>query len=39
MINVYKILIRKREGMIPLGTHRLRQEDNVKMDLREILVA
>jgi hypothetical protein len=34
--NVYKILVRKAEGNRPLGRSRLRWEDNIRMDLREI---
>jgi hypothetical protein len=33
--NGYRILMRKPNGKIPLGGHRLRH-DNIKMDLREI---
>jgi len=32
----YKILIKKLEGKRPLGRHRHRWEDNIKMDLKEI---
>jgi hypothetical protein len=31
-----RILVRKPEGMIPLGRSRRRWEDNIKMDLRGI---
>jgi hypothetical protein len=34
--NAYRILVAKREGNRPLGRPRLRWEDNIKMDLREI---
>jgi hypothetical protein len=34
--NVYRILVGKPEGSRLLGRPRLRREDNVKMDLREI---
>jgi hypothetical protein len=34
--NVYRILVGKPEGKIPLGRPTHRWEDNVKMDLREI---
>jgi hypothetical protein len=34
--NAYKILGRKREGKRPLGKPRLRWENNIRMDLREI---
>jgi hypothetical protein len=30
--NEYKIFIRKPEGKIPLGRHRHRWEDNIRMD-------
>jgi hypothetical protein len=33
---VYKVLVGKPEGMIPLGRPRRRWEDGVRMDLREI---
>jgi hypothetical protein len=33
---VYRILVGKPEGKRPLGTHRCRWEDNIKLDLREI---
>jgi hypothetical protein len=34
--NAYRVLVRKPEGKRPLGRHRRRWEDNIKMDLREI---
>jgi hypothetical protein len=34
--NAYKILVGKSEGKRPLGRPRLRWEDNIKLDLREI---
>jgi hypothetical protein len=34
--NAYRILMRKREGMRPLGRPRRRWVDNIKMDLRAI---
>jgi hypothetical protein len=34
--NTYKILVGKPEGMRPIGRTRLRWEDDIKMDLREI---
>jgi hypothetical protein len=34
--NVYKVLVGKPEGRIPLGRPRRRWEDGVRMDLREI---
>jgi hypothetical protein len=33
---VYRVLVRRPEGKRPLGRPRLRWEDNIKMDLREI---
>jgi hypothetical protein len=35
-MNAYRILMRKPEGKRPLKTPRLRWEDNIKTDLREI---
>jgi threonyl-tRNA synthetase len=32
----YMILVGKSEGKRPLGSPRLRWEDNIKMDLREL---
>jgi hypothetical protein len=32
----YRILVGKPEGKKPLGRHRRRWEDNIRMDLREI---
>jgi hypothetical protein len=32
---VYRVLVRKPQGKIPLGRPRRRWEDNIKMDLRE----
>jgi len=34
--NACKMLVRKPEGKRQLGRHRLRWEDNIRMDLREI---
>jgi len=34
--NAHKILIQKPEGKRPLGRHRYRWEDNIKLDLKEI---
>jgi hypothetical protein len=34
--NVYRILVGKPEGKIPLGRPRRRLVDSIKMDLREI---
>jgi hypothetical protein len=36
MKNAYKILVREPERKRPLGRPRHRQEDNIRMDLREI---
>jgi hypothetical protein len=33
---VYKVLVGKPEGKTPLGKQRLRWEDGIRMDLREI---
>ena len=33
---VYRVLVRKQEGMRPLGRQRLRWEDNIKMDVQEV---
>jgi hypothetical protein len=32
--NAYRILVGKPEGKRPLGRHRCRWEDNIRMDLR-----
>jgi hypothetical protein len=34
--SVYRVLVRRPEGKIPLGRPRRRWEDNIKMDLRRI---
>jgi len=34
--DVYRVLVGKPEGNRPLGRHRLRWEDNIKMDLHEV---
>jgi hypothetical protein len=34
--NTYRVLVGKPEGKRPLGRPRLRWEDNIKMDIREI---
>jgi hypothetical protein len=34
--NAYRILVGKPEGKIPLGRHKCRWGDNIKMELREI---
>ena len=33
---VYRVLVEKREGKIPLGRPRRRWDDNTKMDLQEV---
>ena len=33
---VYRVLVGKPEGRRPLGRHRRRWEDNIRMDLREV---
>jgi len=33
---VYRVLVGKPEGKIPLGSLRRRWEDNIKMDLQEV---
>jgi hypothetical protein len=33
---VFTILVGKPEGKRPLGTHRRRWEDNIKMDFQEV---
>jgi hypothetical protein len=33
---VYRVLVGKPEGKGPIGRHRHRQEDNIKMDLQEV---
>jgi len=34
--NAFRILVGKPEGKRPLGKHRRRWEDNIKMNLREM---
>lgn len=34
--HVYKVSVRKSEGKKPLGIHRCRWKDNIKMNLQEI---
>jgi hypothetical protein len=34
--NAYNIFVGKPEGKRPLGRHRCRWEDNIRIDLREI---
>jgi len=34
--NVFKVLVGKPGGKRPLGSPRLRWEDNIKMDLQEV---
>jgi hypothetical protein len=36
MRNAYKIFVGKPEGKRPLGRHRYRWEDNIRMDVREL---
>jgi hypothetical protein len=36
MRNVYRILVVKPEGRRPLGRHKLRWEDSINIDLKEI---
>ena len=33
---MFRVLMRKSEGKIPLGRSRRRWEDNIKMDLQEV---
>ena len=33
---VYRVLLGKSKGKIPLGRTRLRREDNIKMDIQEV---
>ena len=33
---LYRILVGKTEGRGPVGRHRLRWDDNIKMDLHEV---
>jgi hypothetical protein len=33
---VYRVLVGKPEGKIPLGRPRRRRDDNIKMDLQEV---
>ena len=33
---VYRVLVRKPEGNRPIGRHRRRWEDNIKMDFQEV---
>ena len=34
--DLYSVLVGKLEGKRPLGRHRRRWEDNIKMDLKEV---
>jgi hypothetical protein len=34
--DVHRVLVGKPEGKRPLGKHRRRWEDNIKMDLQEV---
>ena len=36
-IGIYRVFVRKPEGNRPLGRHRHRWEDNIKMDLQEVV--
>jgi hypothetical protein len=36
MRNIFRILVRKPEGKIPLGTYKHMLEYNIKMDLKEV---
>jgi hypothetical protein len=33
---VYRVLVGKPEGKRPLGRHRCRRDDNIKMDIQEV---
>ena len=35
-IGGYRVLVGKHEGKRPLGKHRRRREDSIKMDLQEV---
>jgi hypothetical protein len=35
-IDMYRVLVGKTEGKTPLGRHRHRWEDNIRMDFREV---
>jgi len=35
-MGAYRVLVRKPEGKRPLGRHKRRREDNIKMDLQEV---
>jgi hypothetical protein len=35
-MGAYRVLVGKTEGKRPLGRHRLRREDNIKMDLQKV---
>ena len=34
--SIYRVLVRKPEGKRPLGRHRHRWEDNIKLDLQKV---
>jgi hypothetical protein len=34
--DLYRVLVGKSEGKRPLGRHRRRREDNIKMELQEL---
>jgi hypothetical protein len=36
MSNAYKISVRRHEGKRPLGRHRCRLDNDIKMDFKEI---
>jgi hypothetical protein len=36
--NAYRVLVGKSEGKRPLARHRRRWEDNIKIDLREVVL-
>ena len=36
LLLLYRVLVRKPERQRPLGRHRRRWEDNIKMDLQEV---
>jgi hypothetical protein len=35
-VRLYRVLVGKPEGKIPLGRPRLRWEDNIRIDLQEV---
>jgi len=36
MRGMYRVLVKKPDGKIPLGRSRCRREDNIKLDLQEV---